>query len=162
MRYGASFLLFWQEQGQFCLDKPLDEYQRVSHEKPLIFNPALYLTKPWKWIVNKRRAKASLLSLQITESVNSCWTEPRELQVLFCEPEEVLEMLVKLYINYTFILYLLRIYIDGNIARKNDNPWVLSHCTKCMPLSPNLIFTYNYLSEFSLSSVMNFSLKMCF
>lgn len=48
MRCGASFLLFWQEQGQFCLDKPLDEYQRVSHEKPLIFNPALYLTKLWK------------------------------------------------------------------------------------------------------------------
>lgn len=46
MRRAASFLLFWQEQGQFCLDKPLDEYQHVSHEKPLIFNPALYLTKP--------------------------------------------------------------------------------------------------------------------
>lgn len=93
---GASFLLFWQEQGQFCLDKPLDEYQHVSHEKPLIFNPALYLTKPWKWIVNKRRAKASLLSLQITESLNSCWTEPREFQVLFPEPAEVLEILIKL------------------------------------------------------------------
>lgn len=89
MRCGASFLLFWQEQGQFCLDKPLDEYQRVSHEKPLIFNPAPYLTQLWKWIVNKRRAKASLLSSQMTDSANRCRTEPRESQVLRCRPSEV-------------------------------------------------------------------------
>jgi len=45
MRCGGPFSLFWQEQEEFCPDELLDEYQRVSHEKPLIFNPAIYLTK---------------------------------------------------------------------------------------------------------------------
>lgn len=48
MRCGGPSLLFWQEQGQFCPNQPLDKYQSVSHEKLLIFNPAIYLTKPRK------------------------------------------------------------------------------------------------------------------
>lgn len=130
MRCGASFLLFWQEQGQFCLDKPLDEYQRMSHEKPLIFNPAPYLTKLWKWIVNKRRAKASLLSSQMTDSANRCRTEPRESQVLLCRPSEVWgDAAYIVSIRHTFILYLLRIYIVVVVTVGGGGPQVLSQCT---------------------------------
>lgn len=64
-----------------------------------------------------------------------------------------------MYINYTFILYLLTIYTVGNIARKNENPCVLSQYTKCVPLSPNLIFTYK-LSQWVFSTpIMEFAFK---
>lgn len=147
MRCGASFL-FWQEQGQFCLDKPLDEYQSVSHEKPLIFNPALYLTKPWKWIVNERRAKASLLSLQITESANSCWIEPGELQVFLELPVKLCTWAVHLHLHYWGI---------ARRAWKSLSTFLVS--TKCMPLSPSLYLYIPVSMRFSYLQLWNLFFK---
>lgn len=129
MRCRASFLLFWQEQGQFCLDKPLDEFRRVSHEKPLIFNPALHLTKLWKWIVTKRRAKASTLLLQITESANSCWTEPRESQVWLYKPSEALNMILKLCTQTIHLFYICSGFIRKKEKRKAESLQVLPQCS---------------------------------